>query len=172
MPKSTGRTHGGGVVSYKTAVTFVLSMFVFRVADSRQCFYPENVDQECVERIKSEKGLNGTAAGGFSGNQTLQDRVVLTGCYIELLPKERTCIDANFLGDFYTCVYNYTVSMKEELKKLNVTSQESAKELGNAFMECLNGEDIPWPDDLWRGENNATAVTEDPTDRLAGWPFY
>ncbi|XP_049526869.1 uncharacterized protein LOC125946827 [Dermacentor silvarum] len=126
MPKHTGRMHSGGIVSYKTVVIFVLSMFVFRAAESRWCFEPDQVDQACVDKVKTETGLNSTTLGGFSGNRTTRDFLVLVGCSRMMVPSPETgCYDADYLVYFYSCVYNYTVDMKEELKRVNLTSLET-----------------------------------------------
>ncbi|KAL1434970.1 hypothetical protein MTO96_001527 [Rhipicephalus appendiculatus] len=118
-------------VSHRTVAIVVLSLLVvFRTAESRWCFHLDHVNRECVETVKAEKGLNGGAEGGFSSNQTLHDLVVLSGCFQVLLRESQDgCIDASFLGDFYSCVYNHTTDMKEELNNVNLTSLESAKEL-------------------------------------------
>ncbi|KAL3213893.1 hypothetical protein MRX96_007301 [Rhipicephalus microplus] len=124
-----------------------------------------HVNRECVDTVKAEKGLNGGAEGGFSSNQTQHDRAVLSGCYQTLLREYHDgCIDASFLGNFYSCVYNYTTDMKEELEAVNLTSLESAKELGKAFKECLNAKMVPWTEEFWPNDDKNTAIV--------GGPFF
>lgn len=160
---SRGLQSTGHQLPWKVAIAgigiFILAFVLFWLATSLY-----HVNRECVDKVKDQKGLNGGAEGGFSRNQTLHDRVILSGCFQVLLRESRVgCVDASFLGDFYSCVYNYTTDMKEELQEVNLTSLESAKELGKAFKECLNGQMVPWTEEFWPNDDNTA---------LVGAPFF
>ncbi|XP_077524269.1 uncharacterized protein LOC144135491 [Amblyomma americanum] len=134
----------------KLSAFLLMSVFISRHAESRWCFNAEKVDRSCVNKVKARLGLNGSEIGGFGGNLTVQDRVVLAGCFHELLRGvQPECIDVNFLSDFYACVFDYSSGAKEKMKAMKTDSRDSAWKLGQQFTECLNRRLIPWTEDFW-----------------------